>query len=246
MKKSLAFKYVVILWVVLALFGCVSQTNADRAAMQSIAVLGLVLAPNVNTSRSQSAATRELEQLVQTEGGYRTLPSKFAIEAINSVADGAFDALRSNYARTGQLSSHDRRTLKVARISVPMALIARIERNFVRPGVPKRIALRNNAGQVLADRERVVLSTVREMQVQASMINLGTGRVVWSRSYRATPSAESTYVHYSGSSFSGSLAASFANTMSNGLKVPDGPVPPSNQLTLRSLLREVVRNMPSS
>jgi len=104
--------------------------------------------------------------------------------------------------------------------------------------------LRNNAGEVLSDRERIVLSTVREMQVSASLLNIASGRVIWSKSYRATPAKQTSYVHYSGSSFSGSLAASFANTMSNGLRVPSGPVPPSNLLTLRSLLTEIVRNIP--
>jgi len=76
------------------------------------------------------------------------------------------------------------------------------------------------------------------------MINVASGRVIWSKSYRATPASESSYVHYSGSSFSGSLAASFANTMSHGIKAPAGPVPPSNTLTVSSLLREIVRNLP--
>jgi len=152
--------------------------------------------------------------------------------------------MRGNYASSGQLKSDDIAALRAANPAIQSALIARIEKNTVRPGDAKRIVLRNSVGHVLSDRERVVRSTVREMQIRASMINVPSGRVIWSKSYRATPATESSYVLYSGSSFSGSLAASFANTMSNGLRVPSGPVPPSSVLTARSLLREVVRNLP--
>jgi len=231
--------------LVVVLFGCASQGRIDqRATERTAAVLGVTVAPGVQSGRNQAAMTSELEELMQAEGGYSILRSSNTNRIVNAAVPGSFDNMLANYANTGTLKSRDLRALQTAKLPVKQAIIARIENNAVLPGAPKRIALRNNAGQVLTDRERVVLSTVREMQVKASMIELASGRVIWSKTYRATPAAESSYVHYSGSSFSGSLAASFANTMSNGLRAPAGPVPPSNLLTVRSLLREIVHNLP--
>ncbi len=239
-KKPLLFAIVLAL-----LAGCASKNqNGIRRAPSTVAIIGVTLAPGVESGKSMNAMSRELQELIHAKGGYQTMRPVDVGKAVNRVADGAYSSMLANFARNGNFHGGDIRVLGAARLPVRSAMILRVEENRVRPGAPKRVALRNNAGKVLTDRERIVLSTVREMQVKASLINLGSGATYWTRTYRSTPSTESSYVHYSGSSFSGSLAASFANTMTNGLKVPSGPAAPSNQLTLRSLMREIVRNMP--
>lgn len=225
--------------------GCVSKSPLGQSTVpRSIAVVGVAVAPGVKPGKSQTAMALELQDLIHQNGGYKTLRSSEVGKAMNSATARSYNALIENYSRNGALHPTDLQALGSARLPVQMALIARVEKNEVKPGELKRLQLRNNAGDILTDRERRVLSTVREMQMQASLINMTSGAVVWSRTYRSTPTTESSYVHYSGSSFSGSLAASLANTMTNGLRVPAGPLPPSNQLTLRSLMREVVRNLP--
>jgi len=242
--KSL-FKQAALWPLLLVMLGCASNGSLDqRIPTRTAAILGVTLAPGVEAGRSQSAMVRELENMMQSAGAYRVLRSHDVGPLVNAVSAGSYGAMLSNYARYGQFKAYDIQALQAAQLPVQSALIVRVEKNAVRSGTPRRIELRNSAGQVLTDREQVLLSTVRETQLRASMLSLRSGKVIWSKSYRASPSTESSYVHYSGSSFSGSLAASFANTMSNGLRVPSGPVPPSNLLTVRSLLREVVRNLP--
>jgi len=235
-----------VVWpIVLVLFGCAGQAGIEqRESTRTAAILGVTVVPGVESGRSQSTITRELEALILAEGAYKIIRSGDVIRAVNAATPGSFDSVLRNYANYGQVNGHDLKALQEAQLPVKTALIARIEKNSVINGEAKRIELRNSMGDVLTDRERVVLSTVREMQIQASMINIASGRVIWTKSYRATPASKSSYVHYSGSSFSGSLAASFANTMSNGIRVPSGPTPPSNLLTVRSLLREIVLNLP--
>jgi len=228
------------------LAGCASQSAvAPKVAPRSIGMIGVALAPQIESGKSQSAMVREFQQLIQASGRFQTLSANDVARAVDSVSPGSYRSMMTNYGETGQLQAADAQALSAARLPVRTVLIARLEKNEVRDGTPRRVQLRNNAGQVMTDRERVVLSTIREMRLQASLINLSTGRVTWSKTYRSAPAAESSYIHYSGSSFSGSLAASFANTMSNGLRVPSGPDSPSNHQTLHSLMREVVRNLPS-
>jgi len=245
MKLFLIIHKLLILLVMLIAAGCVSKSYLGSSiAPRSIAVVGVAVAPGVKPGKSQTAMALEFQQLIHQNDGYKTLRSSEVSKAMNSVTPGSYNALVDNYSRNGALHPNDLQALVSARLPVQLALIARVEKNEVKPGELKRLQLRNNAGDLLTDRERRVLSTVREMQMQASMINMATGAIVWSRTYRSAPTTESSYIHYSGSSFSGSLAASLANTMTNGLRVPAGPLPPSNQLTLRSLMREVIRNLP--
>lgn len=245
MNLNLAFKQFASWPIMLLMMGCASQGEINtRTETRAAAVLGVTIAPGVESGRSLNSMTQEFEDLMRSNGNYSVLRSIDVSRAVNAVTPESFDTILANYSKSGQLKGADLKALQAAHLPIQTAVIARIERNVVRAGSPKRIALYNSMGNVLSDRERVLLSTVREMQVRASMINVPSGRVVWSKAYRATPASESSYVHYSGSSFSGSLAASFANTMSNGLRAPSGPTPPSNRLTVRSILREIVRKMP--
>jgi len=238
-------KHIAVWSILLLLAGCASRSPADSGRVaHTTALLGVTLAPGVESGRSQSAMALDFEELLQIEGGFSTLRTSEVGRIINAASPGSVDKMLRNYAYSAQFNGTDIRALQNAKLPAQTALVARVEKNVVRSGPTKRIMLHNSAGRALTDRERVVLSTEREMQVRASMVDLANGRVVWSKSYRVAPAAESAYVHYSGSSFSGSLAASFVNTMSNGLKVPDGPVAPSHRQTLRSLFREIVRHLP--
>ena len=243
---SKLFQFQVLLVATLVLIsGCASHKSTERTMVpRSIGMIAVSLAPGVDSAKSQTVMVREFQQLIHGSGRFQTLRANELARAVDAVTPKAYRAMVTNYGKTGRFEIEDLQALQAARLPVRNVLIARLEKNEVRAGPPKRVQLRNNAGQIMTDRERVVLSTVREMQLQTSLIDLASGNTVWSKTYRSSPASESAYIHYSGSSFSGSLAASFANTMTNGLRAPAGPVPPSNQLTLQSLMREVVRNLP--
>ncbi len=229
------------------LSACVSKPYGAAAPSKSngIAIIGVSNADGVKPGASYNAMSRELGDLIAERGQHQVLPSIDVQKSLNSVAPGQYGAMMLNYGEHAVLSPGNIRALLAAKLPVSTALIARVSRNNISTGKPVREKLRNNAGELISDREKIVLSTIREMQVEAALINIGTGAVIWSKAYRATPATKSSYVHYYGSSFSGTLAATLANTMSNGLRGPVGPPPPSHQLTLRSLMREIARNLPS-
>ena len=230
-----------------ALSACVSKPHGAARPVQSngIAIIGVSNADGVKPGASHNAMSRELGDLILERGQHRILPSIDVQKSLNSVSPGHYGAMLLNYGEHAVLSPNNIRALLAAKLPVSTALVARVSRNKVTTGEPVREKLRNNAGELISDREKIVLSTIREMQIEAALINIGTGAVIWSKAYRATPATKASYVHYYGSSFSGTLAATLANTMSNGLRGPVGPPPPSHQLTLRSLMREVARNLPA-
>lgn len=229
------------------LSACVSKPygTVRPAESNGIAIIGVSHADGVKLGASHNAMSRELGDLISERGQHRILPSIDVQKSLNSVAPGQYGAMLLNFGEHAVLSPDNLRALSAAKLPVRTALIARVSRNNVSTGEPVREKLRNNAGELISDREKIVLSTIREMQIEAALINIGTGAVIWSKAYRATPATKASYVHYYGSSFSGTLAATLANTMSNGLRGPVGPPPPSHQLTLRSLMREIARNLPS-
>lgn len=222
------------------------ETDYRRAG---VAVIGVTAANKVDAGSNRAVLARELAQLIEETDRFSVVPAQVVARALS--ADSREDAhsynkVLSNFAQTGRLNAKDISALMQAKLPVPVAVIARIEKNNVVAGKPVEQDLFDRSGKKLTDRKRVVLSTVREMVLKATMVNLHTGMVVWSRTYQATPRSKSFYVQYSGSSFSGSLAATLANTMANGIKMPDGPLPPSHRLTSRSLMREVARSLPRS
>lgn len=186
----------------------------------------------------------ELQDLIHERGKHRTLRTDEVRKVLNSVSADSHQLMLNQYARTGTIGPQDIQILQAARMPVQMALIARVVENGKEEVKPEMVRLRNKSGELMTDRTRVILSSQRVMLMQATMINVSTGAVFWTRTYRSEPKSRASYVQYHGSSFSGSLAAHLANTMTNGIKAPQPPPAPSNQMTLRSLFREIVRNIP--
>ena len=210
----------------------------------SVAIIAVTAAPGVKSGQSSSVMARELKEFIHEVGGYRTLRSSSVEQAMNAAEPGSYGAFVATFARDGVVGAAEFRSLQAARMPVQMALIARIEQNETKKDKFKVEALRNHSGVTLTDRERKILITERAVQMRATMINVATGAVVWSRSYRSVPETKLSYVRYLGSSFSGTLAASLVNTMTTGLREPSWPMPASYQLTVQSLMREVARNLP--
>ncbi len=237
-----------ILMLCAALFinACASDSPSDPGLQirHTIGVIGVAALPGVDSGQNLSAMAVEFEDLLLETGHYQTLRTAELESAIDASGTGVYRAIMANYAQTGQLRADEIRAIQAARLPLQAALIARIEKNQVSPGRTEKVRLRNNAGQLVNDRVRYVMRTQRETQLRATLVDLRSGSVVWTQTYRADPTTESSYVEYFGSSFSGSLAAKLTNTMTNGIGTPSGPDAPSIQLTMRSLMREAVRNMP--
>lgn len=234
-----------VLLTLLLTAGCVSKTQPGQSiASKSVAIVAVTAAPGVKSGLSASVMARELKEFIHEAGGYRTLRSSLVEQAMNTSQSGSYAELVESFARDGVVGPSELRSLNAAGLPVQLALIARIEQNETKKDKFKVETLRNHSGVLLTDRERKILITEREVQMRASLINVASGAIIWSRSYRSIPETKLSYVHYLGSSFSGTLAASLVNTMTTGLKEPDWPAAASFQLTVQSLMREVARNLP--
>lgn len=185
-----------------------------------------------------------LKELIHEAGGYRTLKASDVELAMNSIQPGSYQSVVDHYAKHGALGPSQLNLLRAIGLPVETALIVRVERNQLTKQYDLE-PIRDRNGAILRDRERKILITGREVQMRASLINMASGSTIWSRSYRSSPKTKRAYVRYSGSSFSGTLAASLVNTMTTGLREPDWPMPASYKSTVQSLMREIVRNMPS-
>ncbi len=212
-----------------------------QVARNGVAILGVTTMPDVNSAMSAAGMNNTLHDIVSESDNFVSFES-YKVRKV--IGDDRHQTIMDIYGKTGAVRPEDIQLLMAARLPVSYALIGRIEENRESTRGPTFEKLRNNAGELLSDREKVVLSTVRHVTLSATMINLRTGAAFWTRTYRAEPASQIAYTHYQGSSFAGSLAATMANTVANGIRKPAPPPPPSLNLTVRSLMREVVRNMP--
>jgi hypothetical protein len=234
--------WVVVFLAVGLLQSCSSVPRSEQQALarNGVALLGVTSHPTVSSAMSEIAMSNMLQDIVQDTGRFSSLG---AYKVSQLVGQKRYRKMLDTYGETGVVASEDVQILMAAQLPVSYAIITRIEENTTGPGASTVEALRNNAGELMNDRERVVHSTVRRVTLSATMINLRSGAAYWTKTYRAEPVTRSAYTRYFGSSFAGSLAATMANTVANGIRKPSGPAAPSIQLTLRSLMREVARNM---
>jgi len=226
----------------LLLAGCVGPGTSTRSADVGVAVLGVVERSGVESGLNRAIMGREFSELLNERSGFNVIPY---IQVQRSVGADRLAAINARYSQQAEFSPADVQTLMAAGVGARRAVIARIESDDIQ-GLPSRSeSVTNRQNGVMNDRKRIVLSTRRTTRMSASMYDLQTGVKLWERVYAVEPETSSAYVHYFGSSFSGSLAAALANTMVNGVRLPSNPAPPNIRLTLRSLLRESVRNMPT-
>jgi len=160
------------------------------------------------------------------------------------VGSERLDEILNHYAHSGRLRSTDIRFLAAANLPVSRVVVARVEEDYVVNLPARRESVHNRYGDILVDREKKVLATQRITRVSASLIDLHEREEIWNRHFRVDPIAEAATTQYLGSSFSGSLAAAFANTMVNGVRVVRYPVAPTLRVSMLSLLREISEKLP--
>ncbi len=232
----------ILMW---ALSSCASYPpDGTEMVRNGIAVLGVTVRPELDISVNRSHLALEFSDLLRETGRFATLPAQ---QISNVIGAKNYGELMGRFAANGQLHEEDIQLLAAAGLPVRLALVARVETDVIAAGKPKIQRVSNNAGITLHDRELVVQSTYRETSLSATLIDLDSGKRRWTHTYSVTPVSETAHTRYMGSSFSGSLAAALANVMANGIRrVPASPAAPSLKLSLRSLMREIARNLPAS
>lgn len=235
-------RYLTVFVSLLLLVGCAGTGQGGRTGDVGIAVLGVTERTGVASGLNRAAMGREFGELLDERAGFVVIPHE---QVQRKVGAQRLAAINARFAQRAEFLPADLQVLMAAGVGARRAAIARVESDEIQGLPPRREAVTNRQNGVMKDRQRIVLATRRTTRMSVSMFDLQTGRKLWERVYAVEPETSSAYVHYFGSSFSGSLAAALANTMVNGVKLPTNPAPPSLRLTLRSLLREAVRNMPT-
>lgn len=235
-------RFLTVFGLLLFVVGCAGSGQGGRTGDVGIAVLGVTERNGVESGLNRAAMAREFGELLEERVGFAVIPHE---QVQRKVGADRLAAINARFAQRAEFIPADLQVLMAAGVGARRAAIARIESDTIQGLPPRSEAVANRQNGVMKDRERIVLATRRTTRMSVSMFDLQTGRKLWERVYAVEPETSSAYVHYFGSSFSGSLAAALANTMVNGVKLPSNPAPPSLRLTLRSLLREAVRNMPT-
>lgn len=213
-----------------------------RYTSTSVAVLGVAAKSGLKSNINRNALASDFGKLLDERKAFPVMPASTVRQYLG--AERVNDIL-NRFAENGRLENRDIQVLISAGLPVQRIVLARLEEDYVVNLPARREPVLNRNGKVLADREKKVLATQRVTRVSATLLDLRDGSQLWNRHFRVDPVAEAASTQYLGSSFSGSLAAAFANTMVNGIRVVRYPEPPTLTLSMLSLLREISVSLPA-
>lgn len=239
-SKGLALLAVFCLIVVNA---CSAPNNSgsNQQGYTGVTVVGVTSKRGLEVAINRHSLAREFAELLAQRRQFPVYPSGLLRETVGS---SRVDEILDRYARLGQLAQRDLQFLMAAGLTTRYAVIARIEGDEVKKLPERREAMVGNNGSLLMDRQRVVLASQRSTRVSAILFDLRTGRSIWNKHYQVDPVSEVASTVYHSNSFSGSLAAAFANTVVNGISVARQPAAPPLKDSLSSLLAEISRQLP--
>lgn len=207
-----------------------------------VAVLGVAAKTGLKSTINRSGLASDFSKLLAEREAFPVVAASTVRQYLGAER---VTQMLNRLAENGRLDVKDIQFLMSAGLPTSRLVLARLEEDYVVNLPARREPVLNRDGRVLADREKKVLATQRVTRVSATLIDLRDGQQVWSRHFRVDPVAEAASTQYLGSSFSGSLAAAFANTMVNGIRVVRYPEPPTLTMSMLSLLREISVSLPS-
>ncbi len=216
-------------------------TRSVQNASSGVAVLGVAAKIGLKSTINRNGLASDFTKLLVERAAFPVLPASTVRQYLGATR---INDLLNRFAETGRLDNRDLQLLMSAGLPAQRLVVARVEEDYVVNLPARREPVLNRAGDVLADREKKVLATQRVTRISATLIDLREGTQLWNRHFRVDPVAEVATTQYLGSSFSASLAAAFANTMVNGIRVVRYPEPPTLKLSVLSLLREITDNLP--
>ena len=226
------------------LFACNSHhpmpTHIGGEVKQAVVVVAIAKKKGLKPGINRNALAQQMAQYIRDEDRY-DVPVVGLVS--QQLGKEAYNALLDNYTEHGSLSAGDLAALRRADLGARHAVLARLEFDEITPNEPKNERVYNNQGELLTDRMHVVTQTDRTTVVSAMMIDLHNGATVWHNNFKISLNEKTVQTRYSGSSFAGSLTATFANTLANGMRAPEQPKAPSIAKAMRTLLQEVARKM---
>lgn len=204
-------------------------------------MVAVVAAPGVAKGMPDSSAALLLEDSLSQLGNHSVTGLARVRGAVGLERHAA---IATEFARTGRLVNDGLQTVMATPLTARRGLLVRLEKNETDLLEPAAMPWRDLDGESPPDRQTVVLASRRKIRVSATLIELGTGSVRWQRAWTAAPVARTEYVRYTGSSFTGSVSASLANSVVNGLGGPAAPPPPELEVALQAVFRELAETLP--
>ncbi len=224
--------------------GCASlrqETTDTMAVPNSVAVLGVVQREGLKIPVNEYRLAADLETMLRENHRYSVMP----VDQVRlGLSKQGHDLLLRRVASYGTLDDSDVQMLKRAKLPTRMAVVLAITGDEVSKMDKERLQLRDNSGKLLNDREHVILSTARSVSLSATLVDLGLGRVRMHNDFTYESVERKRYLQYSGSSFTGTVAAKLANTVANGVRQPEWPDPPGLYGSFYQLLGDVAQELP--
>ncbi|MBX2837908.1 MAG: hypothetical protein KTR35_13695 [Gammaproteobacteria bacterium] len=204
-------------------------------------VVGLIAKnPKVKSVINRNSLAQQMAQVIRDESRYQVPVVGLVSQQLGKEA---YEHLVVHYSEHGYLSGADLEALRRADLGARYAIFARLEFDQVVEHDAENQQVYNNQGELLTDRMHVVSRTDRTTVISAMMVDVVRGASVWHNNFEVTLDSKNIQTLYSGSSFAGSLAATFTNTLANGIRGPRQPDAPSTAKAMRTLLKEVAKQM---
>lgn len=226
----------------LLLAACGSTLVDSVSEPNGLAVVVVAVAKDIDVDRSDAAITLLLEDAISVTGRHDVTPLSQVVAAIGAERHAV---VKDEFSRTGRIVNASLQQVMSTPLGARRGLLLRVDENRTDTLEPRFEPFRDTRGRVVPDRQTVVLSSLRQVRVTASVIDLVTGSVRWQRAWTASPQSRSEYVRYTGSSFGGSLSATLANSVVNGLRGPAAPPPPELDIALDAVFRELAESLPT-
>ena len=224
--------------------GCAVQKSAYQEAVSSrpdIIVLGVVTKTGLKLPFDTARMSIDLAALL---AGRADIKVTSAVTARRLIGAGPHDEMMAFYARNGRLAPHQTQRLMAANLPSSRALVVRLVSDQIEQLPVERKVVQDEQGLTVRDQERLTYATQRTTTLSAALVDLGNGRVVWTRQYRVNPSTRISTVHKTGESLSDSIAATVANSFFKPIGEARYPVPPLLYDSAIALLQEVAYQVP--
>jgi len=221
--------------------GCASHhpESAELVVPNSVAVLGIVQRDGLKIPINEYRLASDLEVLLREDHRYSVMPFQQVRLALGK---DRHELLLKRLAGSGELDSSDLHMLSKSRLPTKMAVVLAITGDEIESLPEERLQLRDNQGRLLNDRQHLILSTMRSVSLTATLVDLGVGRVRMHDNFQYQSVERKRYMSYSGSSFSGSVAATLANTVANGVRKPKWPAAPGLYGSFYELISDVAED----
>jgi len=237
-------RLVLLAFAYLLLTGCAVQRSASEKNVSStpdIIVLGAVAKTGLKLPLDTARMSIDLAALLAGRGDIKVTS---AVSARRLIGAGPHDEMMAFYAKNGRLAPHQTQRLMAANLPSSRALIVRLVSDQVEQLPMEREVVLDEQAQPARNQERLTYATQRTTRLGAALVDLGNGRVVWTRQYGVNSLAKLGSVHKTGNSLGGSIAATVANTFFQSISEARYPAPPALYDSALALLQEVAYQVP--